>query len=467
MKIHGRKALIFVLLLAAMALSACGPTDGEQVTQAPGAVQNTPAVEAPEATENPVETEAVPGAGEGTAEDPAVTAAPAGETEAAETEAAETEPAATEAATEVVAEAAASVTSFPDPAGFAWVPVLEGLNRPLDLADPSDGTNRLLVVEKPGRILVLQDGSLLAEPFLDIRDRVGIDGNERGLLGLALHPDYLENGFFYLNYTNKDGDTVIARFSVTGDLNRADPGSEKQLLTYDQPYPNHNGGVVAFGPDGYLYIGSGDGGSRNDPENNAQSLDSLLGKILRIDVDGGDPYAIPADNPFANGGGRPEIWAYGLRNPWRFSFDRVTGDLYIGDVGQNAIEEIDFEPADAAGGLNYGWKFKEGTRDDNGGPPPNFNSVAPVTEYEHSNGCSVTGGFIYRGEDLPEFYGVYLYADYCSGKMWGLLRGADGSWQTQELFQLGGTNITSFGQDSRGELYITDDNGRLLKLQRN
>lgn len=459
MKNPGRKALFALLLLAALVLSACGPVDGQQPTQS---VTNPPQAQTEPAAEQP--------AGESSPTQPAE-AAPtaAGEQAAPETEPTAPSTAATEApaAAPTAATGAASVTQFPDPAGFGWVEIVNGLDRPLDLADTGDGSGSLLLVEKVGRIRVLQNGSLLPDAYLDITDRVRISGNEQGLLGLALHPNYLENGFFYVNYTNQDGNTVISRFSVTDDPNRADAGSEKIILTYAQPFRNHNGGVVTFGPDGYLYIGSGDGGDANDPQNNGQSLDTLLGKVLRIDVDGGDPYAIPADNPFANGGGMPEIWAYGLRNPWRISFDKLTGDLYIADVGQGALEEIDFQPAGAAGGANYGWKFREGTMDKQGGLPPGVTSQDPVMQYSHEKGCSVTGGLVYRGEELPEFNGVYFYADYCSGIMWGLLRDAGGAWQASELFQLGGRSITSFGQDSRGELYFTDDNGGVYRLQRN
>lgn len=453
MKTHGRKALILPLLLGVLILSACASTPDAQGTQSTGAQSAGARNLTPQVSQPAGQTEAP-------AQNTAVTPAPASPLPEATLSPTAAQPTPTDAAP-----APASVTELPDPSGYIWAPLVNGLERPLDLADPADGSNRLLIVEKAGRIRVLQDGSLLPDPFLDIRDRVGLSGNERGLLGIALHPKYSENGYFYLNYTDLNGNTVIARFTVTADPNRADPASEKTILTYDQPYANHNGGVLAFGPDGYLYIGAGDGGSANDPLGNGQSLDTLLGKLLRIDVDGGDPYAIPADNPFASGGGRLEIWAYGLRNPWRISFDRLTGDLYIADVGQGAVEEIDFQPANAAGGLNYGWKYKEGSLDANGGPPAGFDAVGPVAEYTHADGCSVTGGFVYRGEDLPAFQGVYLYADYCSGKLWGLLRGARDAWQNRELFQLTGVSPTSFGQDSRGELYIIGDNGGVYRLQ--
>ena len=362
-----------------------------------------------------------------------------------------------------------SVLSFPDPAGFTWAPVISGLVNPLDLTSPPDGSGRLFILEQPGLIRVVENGELLPTPFLDIRDRIESGGTEQGLLGIAFHPDYAQNRFFYLNYTGRrgNGDTVVARFQVSADdPNRADPGSEKILLQVEQPYRNHNGGGMAFGPDGYLYISLGDGGSANDPQGNAQSLDTLLGKLLRVDVDGGDPYAIPADNPFADGGGRPEVWAYGLRNAWRFSFDRLTGDLYIADVGQNQWEEIDFLPAGAPGGANFGWDYREGAHPFEGQPPAGLALVDPIFEYQHGLGCSVTGGSVYRGQALPEFRGIYLLSDFCSGRVWGLLRDASGAWQSQELFQTG-LSVTSFGQDAQGELYLMDRaGGAVYQLRR-
>jgi glucose/arabinose dehydrogenase len=353
---------------------------------------------------------------------------------------------------------------LPDPTGYTWRPVAGGLQKPLGLATAADGTGRLFIVEQAGRIQVVQDGQLLPQTYLDITDRVGSRGNEQGLLGLAFHPHYAQNGFFYVNYTDLNGDTVIARFQVSADdPNRADPGSEKRLLSVKQPFPNHNGGSVVFGPDGYLYLGLGDGGSAGDPLGNGQSLDTLLGKILRIDVDNGDPYAIPPDNPFAGGGGRAEIWAYGLRNPWRFSFDRLTGDLYIGDVGQNQVEEIDFLPANSPGGSNFGWNFFEGSSAYQGAPPPGLLTIPPVTEYSHALGCSVTGGVVYRGSRLPEWQGIYLFGDYCSGSVWGLTRDAQGSWLSKILFERVG-QITSFGQDEQREVYLVDQGGVVYVL---
>ena len=348
-----------------------------------------------------------------------------------------------------------STTTFPDPNAYTWQLLdIPSLQRPVDLQ--ADGSGRLFVIEKPGRIRIIENNQLLETPFLDITDRVGSNGNEQGLLGLAFHPRYQENGSFFVNYTDTSGgDTVIARFQVSSDPNVADPNSEVQLLGIDQPFANHNGGVLAFGPDGYLYAGLGDGGSQGDPNGNAQNTEILLGKILRIDVDSAEPYAVPADNPFGN-----EVWAYGFRNPWRFSFDRTTGDLYIGDVGQNQWEEIDFLPAGSPGGANFGWDHREGAHDYEGGGPEGM--IDPVAEYSHPDGgCSVTGGYVYRGS-MPEWQGIYLYGDYCTGMIWGLIQ-ADGGWQTQLLFDVDVT-ITSFGQDEQGEVYMISDNGGIFRL---
>jgi glucose/arabinose dehydrogenase len=276
------------------------------------------------------------------------------------------------------------------------------------------------------------------------------------LLGLAFHPNYLQNGYFYVNYTGTGGDTFISRFQASG--NSADPNSESILLNIEQPFPNHNGGVVIFGPDGYLYAGLGDGGAQGDPFGNAQNLEVLLGKILRIDVDSAQPYAIPPDNPFGN-----EILHYGLRNPWRISFDKLTGDLYIADVGQGEWEEIDFVPADSRGGLNFGWDYYEGNHDyDPQGIASEY--VFPVAEYSHAEGgCSVTGGFVYRGT-MPEWNGIYLYGDYCTGFVWGLIN-SDGGFQSKLLFETN-VRITSFGQDAVGEIYLLSDGGEVYKLVR-
>ena len=348
--------------------------------------------------------------------------------------------------------------SFPDVANYTWRTLAEGLQRPTDIQNAGDGSGRLFIVEQHGRILVYQNGSILPAPFLDIVSEVGSSGNEQGLLGLAFHPNYRENGLFFVNYTDRNGNTVIARFHVSSDPNLADAASEKRILAAEQPFPNHNGGVLAFGPDGYLYAGLGDGGSQGDPFGNAQRTDVLLGKILRLDVDSGDPYAIPASNPFGN-----EVWAYGLRNPWRLSFDRLTHDLYIGDVGQSTWEEIDFLPAGSAGGANFGWNTLEGNHPYKGSGQPGL--VAPVAEYSHSEGgCSVSGGYVYRGQSLPEWQGIYLYGDFCTGIIWGLIR-TGGTWQSQLLFDTS-LSISSFGVDEAGELYIANLQGMILRLDK-
>jgi len=340
------------------------------------------------------------------------------------------------------------------------------LDRPIGLENAGDGSGRLFIIEQRGVIQIWKNGLLNPQPFLDIRALINIRGNEQGLLGLAFHPRYAETGYFYVNYTDLNGDTVIARFSVSPEnTDRADPNSELRLLFIPQPYPNHNGGEVTFGPDGMLYLGLGDGGAANDPEGNGQSTSTLLGKILRIDVDQGERYAVPQDNPFVNGGGLTEIWAYGLRNPWRFSFDPLTGDLYIGDVGQNAWEEIDYLPAGSPPGANFGWDYREAAHEFEGNPSGGIQLIDPVAEYSHDQGCSVTGGAVYRGAALPEWNGVYIYGDYCSGMVWGLLKDSNSAWQQGQLFDTD-ANITSFGGDETGEIYLVSHNGSVYRLSR-
>lgn len=355
----------------------------------------------------------------------------------------------------------ATVQTLPDPAQVSWQQVVSGLTQPLDLQHAGD--ERLFILEQPGVVRIARQGQVLSEPFLDIRDQVVNAANEQGLLGLAFHPDYAQNGYFYLNYTGRNGDTFISRFERSGDPNRADPNSEINLMRIDQPFRNHNGGGMTFGPDRYLYIATGDGGSAGDPRNNGQSLDTLLGKLLRIDVNAGEFYAVPPGNPFVGqDGARPEIWAYGLRNPWRFTFDPANGDKYIADVGQNAWEEINFEPAESRGGRNYGWNLREGAHPYQGGGE-GLDLVDPVAEYSREFGCSVTGGEVVRSPSLPAWQGVYLYGDYCSGIIWGLLRGPDGNWQNQQLFSTD-FNITAFGADAAGEIYVLDRTGGVYRL---
>ena len=361
-----------------------------------------------------------------------------------------------------------TVSELPDPSGYSWQKVITGLDQPVGLVNAGDGSKRLFIVEQGGLIRVYKDGALLPTPFLNLSQKVSCCG-ERGLLGLAFHPNYKENGYFFVDYTEKDGNqlnTVIARFSVSGsDPDLAMANSETRLLLIRQPYQNHNGGQIQFGPDGYLYIGMGDGGSEGDPFGNGQSLQTPLGKILRIDVDHAQPYAVPTDNPFTNVEGDAwEIWAYGLRNPWRFSFDPVTGDLYIADVGQDAWEEIDYLPVGSPGGVNLGWNYYEGSHPYRGSPPASETFVMPVAEYSHEFGKSVSGGYVYRGKNLLDWSGVYIYGDYVSGRVWGLLHLLDGSWQNAQMFDTG-RNITSFGVDEDGEIYLVDYGGDILILQ--
>jgi len=342
-------------------------------------------------------------------------------------------------------------------------PASTGFEQPVLAVGAGDGSNRLFVVELTGRIRVIKGSAVLPEPFLDLSDLIST-GGERGLFSVAFPPDYATSGRFYVDYTNAAGNSVIARYRVSDDPNRADPASAEVLLTVEQPYANHNGGQLAFGPDGFLYIGFGDGGSGGDPQDNAQNPASLLGKMLRIDVSRPGAYGIPLDNPFVGDTTyRAEVWSLGLRNPWRFSFDRSTGELYIADVGQNAWEEIDVEPA-GAGGRNYGWNRFEGTHPY---PPDTKRDVEgftmPVIEYDRSAGQSVTGGFVYRGTQSPTLTGVYVYADYSSGRLWALRRAGTG-WETALVAETG-RNVAGFGQDDAGEVYMLDvERGDVLRI---
>jgi len=353
--------------------------------------------------------------------------------------------------------------------------VATGLSRPLLVTHAGDGSGRLFIAEQQGAIRVVRDGILLPTPFLDV-DPISACCGEQGLLGLAFHPAYAANGTFFVSYSDNAGDSVVARYQVSAaDPDVADPASATVVVTQDQPYANHNGGQIAFGPDGYLYVALGDGGSAGDPLNSGQTLSTLLGKLLRVDVDGDDfptdpnrNYAIPPTNPFA---GDPsaldEIWAWGLRNPWRFSFDRATGDLFIADVGQNQWEEVNFQPASSPGGENYGWRRMEGTHCYN--PSTNCNDgtlTLPILEYSHASGCSVTGGYRYRGPDFPNLRGHYLFADYCSGQVWGAVPDG-GGWIATPLLATGFA-VSTFGEDEAGELYVADHAaggaGRVLRV---
>jgi glucose/arabinose dehydrogenase len=368
---------------------------------------------------------------------------------------------------------------------FAFIPILlfaqpkiqlvnfaTGFDLPVDIAHCGD--SRLFVVEREGKIWVLDSLGNKLNTFLDIDARVNANQSEQGLLGLAFDPNYAENGYFYVNYTkNGAGDTRVARFSVkANNPNEADPDSELTIIEQTQPYWNHNGGCLRFGPDGYLYISLGDGGSGGDPQNYGQTKKTFLGKILRIDVNNSNPsqpYVVPPDNPFVgNDDYFPEIWSLGWRNPWRFAFDPLNGDMWIADVGQNQYEELDFEPANTPG-RNYGWRCYEGNNPYNtSGCQPASAYIMPFFQYAHSggNGCSVTGGFVYRGSQFPDLYGCYLFADYCSGRWWYSRRNSDGSFTTNVLATLSGYEYSTFGEDSKGELYVALlSTGRIQRIR--
>lgn len=358
--------------------------------------------------------------------------------------------------------------------------IASGLSRPVFVTAPAGDMSRIFIVEQrsssTGRIRIVKDGNLLGTPFLSVTVSTG---SEQGLLGLAFHPDYANNGFFYINYTRSDGDTVIARYTVSGNPDIADSGSAQTVMIIDQPFSNHNGGYLAFGPDGYLYIPTGDGGSGNDPGNRAQNINELLGKILRVDVNGDDfpgdgnkNYANPPTNPFVGVNGLDEIWAIGMRNPWRCDFDNLTGDLYIGDVGQDVREEIDFQPASSTGGENYGWRCKEGTRCTglSGCSCDDTTLVDPIHEYDHGPGCSVSGGVVYRGAAIAVLPGTYFFSDFCDDRIFSFrYDGSNVTEFTDRTAQLTpdvGTidQVAAFGEDAAGEMYICDLGGEVFKV---
>ena len=433
-------------LLAALLLAACGATQ-----TGAGTPPSSTAIAA-----NPTATPAEATAGAS----PAASAAP-GPTNAA-VAAAPAEATAADAPTEA---AAPAPTAAGQPAAIKLEELATDLRSPVFVTHAGDKSGRMFVVEKTGTIAILRDGKRTAAPFLDVSNLITSSGSEQGLLGLAFHPDYAKNGRFFIYYTASNGDNTLARYQVSGDPDVADPASATVLFAQPDFAANHNGGMLAFGPDGYLYVGLGDGGGGGDPQANGQNRSALLGKLLRLDVSGDTPYTIPPDNPWPDGAdnARPEIWAYGLRNPWRFSFDRANGDLYIGDVGQNAYEEIDFQPANGKGGLNYGWNTREAlhcfgkdTCDANG-------MIDPIVEYAHDQGCSVTGGYVYRGAAYPALQGQYIFGDYCSGTIWSLQRDASGTWTQRQLLE-SKLSISSFGEDEAGELYLLDLGGTLYRV---
>ena len=365
-----------------------------------------------------------------------------------------------------VCAACADGPTLPPATGLTLEQLPGTFSQPLYVTAPPGDLSRIFVVEKTGRVRVVRNDVLLARAFLDLRTAVSTDG-ERGLLGLAFPPDYAANGRFIVHFTNTAGDTRVVRYVVSADPDSADRATADTILAVAQPFPNHNGGWIDFGPDGYLYVALGDGGSGGDPQGNGQRLSTLLGKILRLDVNGATGYAIPSDNPFVGTtGARGEIWAYGLRNPWRASFDRQTGALYIGDVGQNSWEEISVQLGQSNGGENYGWKIMEGTHCYNAATCNMAGLVLPVYEYPTSDGCAVTGGYVYRGTALPAIAGHYFFADFCQGFVFSF-RVQNGQavelrdW-TAALGDPG--DIASFGEDARGELYLTSLNGGVYRF---
>ena len=443
MRKYMRKLFIFVLIFTALFLVACQSSQPEET-----AVPPTPTLA------QPVINTAVPPTS--TPPPPPVITEEPGPTQPAATDAPPTEPPPTPTPT---------ITPIPQSpvSSITLEPIVSGLIQPLYVTHAFD--DRLVILEQAGTIRIFQNGQLLPAPFLDIQDPVGSNSNEQGLLGLAFHPNYQENGFFFLNYTDVNGNTNIARYRVSDDPNVADPASGQILLTIPQPFANHNGGMIAFGPDGYLYVGMGDGGSQGDPQGNGQNPGTLLGSILRLDVTNAEGiYTIPADNPFvADSAARPEVWAYGFRNPWRFSFDRLTGDLFIADVGQNTWEEVSWQAADTPGGQNFGWNRMEGNHCYQGNCDPAA-FTTPIFEYNHTLGCSISGGYIYRGGQFLSLYGNYFTADFCTGTIWGVFQQPDGSWQST-IVQQSGQPIPSFGEDASGELYVVVRTGQIFQIR--
>lgn len=375
-------------------------------------------------------------------------------------EPAQSAPSAPVAASKPAAPSASTQQSPGDVPKIALQALPFGFRQPLFLTHAGDGSGRMFVVEKAGTIRVIKEDQVLPTPFIDLSSKVRSSGSEQGLLGLAFHPRYAENGRFFVGYTDTAGRNTVERYQVSADPDRADPSTGVILLAIDDPAPNHNGGMVLFGPDGMLWVGTGDGGGSGDRYQNGQNKQALLGKMLRLDVDAGEPYAIPADNPYVNDPAYlDEIWAMGMRNPWRYSFDRANGDLWIADVGQNAFEEVNWVPGGSPGGLNFGWPIMEAThcfpasaRCD---PAP---YVQPVAEYGRDGGCSVTGGYVYRGVAHPSLQGLYFFGDYCSGRIWSVDRPDGENWRMTEQLKEA-IQISSFGEDEAGEIYVTTFTG--------
>jgi glucose/arabinose dehydrogenase len=448
------KRLLAVLVTSVLALVACAAPVASSTPAAPMTAPDTQAAPTAAPSQAPVVT----------------ATSPATPTEAARATAA---PQATAAPTTAASASPVATTAQPDsidPARYTFTVVAQGFHSPVLVTNAGDGTGRLFVVEQGGAIQVVQSGAVLSQPFIDLSAQVTHGGSEEGLLGLAFDPQYAQSGQFYVYFTDPSGNTHVVRYHVSAsDPNQADAGSAQELLQVQQPpYPNHKGGNIVFGPDGYLYVSLGDGGSQGDPHGNGQKRDTLLGKILRLDVSGGgNKYSIPPTNPFVGQSGvKGEIWAYGLRNPWRATFDRASGDFWIGDVGQDTYEEVDFQPAGDKGGENYGWNFMEGFHPYQGQAPAGLTLVPPVAEYSHQEGgCAISGGYVYRGPSLPELSGVYFFADYCSGITWTIARAGD-QWRKAKFINTR-FQISSFGLDEAGELYVCDyGSGTIYRLAR-
>ena len=367
----------------------------------------------------------------------------------------------------LIAVGCSDVSGPREPVDAGLDPVVTGLSSPVFLTAPPGDLERLFVVERPGRIRIVRNDALVTTPYLDISGSIAA-GGERGLLGLAFHPDYALNGWFFVNFTDSGGDTQIVRYTVSGNADIADPTSAETILSVNQPFSNHNGGMIAFGPDGMLYIGMGDGGDGGDPQGHGQNPATLLGSMLRLDVGGALPYVVPPDNPFlAHAIARRETWAFGLRNPWRFSFDRQTGDLYIGDVGQGEWEEISFQARSSSGGENYGWNVVEGS--DCYSPASGCSMAGltlPVLEYSHSDGCSITGGYVYRGSAVPGWEGRYFYADFCSTwiRSFVMVGGAAQDPRDHSADFGPVESISSFGEGGDGELYVVSLRGDIYRF---
>lgn len=452
-------ALLLVVLLFTGACTSAAQTAAES-TPAPAATEPAAAVQLPTPTAAPADAAAQPPANSA-----AITPTTAGVTTTPITDT----PAATTAVTATTPATQTTATAAPPDLNAIKLkldPVITGLDQPLFVTTAGDGTDRLFVLEKTGRIRIFTHGQLLPTPFLDISGQVSGD-MEQGLLGLAFDPHYMSTGHFWINYTDTAGDTQIVRYTVSAaDPNVADPATAFPVLTLDQPAPNHNGGMLLFGPDGKLWVGTGDGGGANDVFGNGQNPATLFAKMLRLDVtsDPTKPYTIPPDNPWLTqdwNGQKvvPEAWAIGLRNPWRYSFDRATGDFWIGDVGQNQIEEVDMVPAGTPGGINFGWPIMEGKSCFQQATCNQQGLWLPIIDYPHNGHCSVTAGYVYRGAQFPAWNGIYFYGDYCSGTIWALAPNGSGGWNNLKVRPGGWINLSSFGEDAAGELYATDISG--------